>query len=195
MSTRRHLQPVTERMERMFGPFLQGPARLNLGTARNHEPGFLSLDLSPDVGADYIWNLNHTPLPFEDNTFDVVLGTHVFEHIDKFVDLVRDLHRIVKPGGYLISVTPYISSDDTMENPFHLRAFSEMTWQYFNQKLYRTPNHAGYGDFGIDFTWAVVQTMLVPRPEFAADPDLAFKVRHHRNIISEIHVVLRKETV
>ena len=166
MSTGRHLEPVSERMERLFGPFVQGPDRLNLGTARNHEPGFLSLDVSPNVDADVRWNLEHTPLPFSTNSFDVVLGTHVFEHIRYFVPLVRDLHRIVKPGGYLISVTPYISSDDALDNPFHVRAFSEFTWGYFNQQLYATPDHAGYGDFGIDFTWNIVQTMLVPRPEY-----------------------------
>ncbi len=192
MNLSRLALPLSEKVQALFGPYVEGPMRLNLGTARNHEPGFMSLDVSPAVGADIVWNLEHTPLPFEANTFDVVMGTHVFEHIHNFVDLARDLHRIVRPGGYLISVTPYISSTDALDNPFHLRAFSEFTWGYFEEALYRSDGHAGFGDFGIDFTWHIVQTMLVPYPEFVHDPDIEHKRKHWRNVIREIHVVMRK---
>jgi SAM-dependent methyltransferase len=186
-------QPVSEHLLGFFGGYLQGPSRLNLGTARNHEPGFLSLDKSDKVGADVVWDLERVPLPFADATFDVILGAHVFEHIAALVPLVRDLHRITKPGGYLISVTPYVSSNDATANPFHLRAFDEHTWGYFNQGLYARDDHAGSGDFGIDFTWRVEETTLVPYPEFVNDPELDVKRRHLRNVIREVHVVMQKE--
>jgi SAM-dependent methyltransferase len=178
--------------------------RLNLGCAKNHEPGFVQLDVSPRVGADVVHDLETTPLPFPDATFDCVLGSHVFEHIVRFVPLVRDLHRILKPGGFLLSVTPYGSSDEAWDNPFHVRYFGEHTWHYFNEALYQRPNHAGYGDFGIDFTLEVVETTLVPYSDedlapmqamlhrAPALPGLDAPKRFLRNVIHEIHVALRK---
>lgn len=194
MDLTRLAQPVTERMKGLFGPYLAGPMRLNLGSARNHEPGFLSLDLSPNVGADVVWDLDQTPLPFEADTFDCILGAHVFEHVRAFVPLVTDLHRILKPGGFLISVTPHGASDDAWDNPFHVRGFGEMTWAFFNQALYHQP-HAGNGDFGIDFTLKIVETRLVPYEEYAGlgDEALAFAVRRYRNVLRELQVVMVKE--
>ena len=194
MDLTRLSQPTTDRMRGLFGPYIAGPMRLNLGSARNHEPGFLSLDRSSKVDADVVWDLEQTPLPFGPDTFDVVFGSHVFEHIASFIPLVRDLHRILKPGGFLISVTPYGSSDDAWDNPFHLRGFSENTWGYFDERLYRQP-HAGNGDFGIDFTFQIVETRLIPYPDYRvlSDEDLTAAVRTHRNVVRELQVIMVKE--
>lgn len=112
----------------LFGAYL-GVDNLYLGCARNHEQGFTNLDISANVGADVVHDLEVLPLPFATASFDCVFGSHVFEHIHKerFLPLVEDLRRILRPGGYLISVTPYCSSDDAIDNPFHFRAFSEIT--------------------------------------------------------------------
>ncbi len=176
----------------LFGAYL-GVDNLYLGSGRNHEPGFLSLDCSPHVGADVVHDLEVLPLPFGAHAFDCVFGSHVFEHIhrERFLPLVGDLVRILRPGGYLISVTPYCSSDDAIDNPFHHQAFSETTWHYADRRLYR-PGTAGNSDFGVDWALPVVYTALVPYPEFVGHPNLEGLTRHSRNIIREIHVVLRK---
>ena len=58
--------------------------------------------LSPiaDVKAD-ICNL-----PFKDDNFDVVLCNHVLEHISDDTKAIRELYRILKPGGYGILQVP-----------------------------------------------------------------------------------------
>lgn len=58
--------------------------------------------LSPiaDVKAD-ICNL-----PFEDNTFDVILCNHVLEHIPDDTKAMQELLRVMKPGGWGIFQIP-----------------------------------------------------------------------------------------
>lgn len=58
--------------------------------------------LSPiaDVKAD-ICNL-----PFDDNSYDVILCNHVLEHIPDDTKAMQELYRVLKPGGYGIFQIP-----------------------------------------------------------------------------------------
>lgn len=184
-----------------------GAARLNLGCAQNHENGFTNLDLDPRVRPDVQHDLEVTPLPFAENTFDCILGSHVFEHVRNFLPLVADLYRILKPGGYLIAVTPHCGSDDAWDSPHHVRAFSENTWHYVCASLYeqRAVEHAGLGAYqGFDYRpWKVAYVGLVPYPDLNLGADgivgqqleLQVKKRFMRNVIQEVHAVLQKGSV
>jgi ubiquinone/menaquinone biosynthesis C-methylase UbiE len=39
-------------------------------------------------------------VPFPDNSFDIVICNHVYEHVPDSQLLVNDIYRILKPGGY-----------------------------------------------------------------------------------------------
>lgn len=45
-------------------------------------------------------------LPFEDNSFDVILCNHVLEHIPNDTKAMQELYRILKPGGWGIFQIP-----------------------------------------------------------------------------------------
>lgn len=47
-----------------------------------------------------------TRLPFDDNTFDCVVTSEVLEHIQNDVAAIAELHRVLKPGGYLGVTVP-----------------------------------------------------------------------------------------
>ncbi|AUC83477.1 class I SAM-dependent methyltransferase [Lacinutrix sp. Bg11-31] len=69
--------------------------------------------LSPiaDVKAD-ICNL-----PFEDNSYDIILCNHVLEHIPDDTEAMRELFRVMKPGGYGIFQIPQdLSRTTTFED-------------------------------------------------------------------------------
>ena len=58
--------------------------------------------LSPiaDIKAD-ICNL-----PFEDNSYDIILCNHVLEHIPDDAKAMQELYRVMKPGGYGVFQIP-----------------------------------------------------------------------------------------
>jgi len=45
-------------------------------------------------------------LPFRDNTFDAVLCTQVLEHINRPGEFVKELYRVIRPGGSLYLTAP-----------------------------------------------------------------------------------------
>ncbi|MEO9130535.1 MAG: class I SAM-dependent methyltransferase [Sphingomonas sp.] len=45
-------------------------------------------------------------LPFEDETFDVIVSEVTFEHIAEPEPVARELLRVLKPGGYICARTP-----------------------------------------------------------------------------------------
>jgi len=45
-------------------------------------------------------------LPFDDNTFDLVISDQVFEHVMDQVGLLRELYRVMRPGGCALHAFP-----------------------------------------------------------------------------------------
>ena len=50
---------------------------------------------------------NIQQLDFEDNMFDFVISTEVFEHLPDPASALRELRRVAKPGAYLIISVPF----------------------------------------------------------------------------------------
>ncbi|QQR98247.1 MAG: class I SAM-dependent methyltransferase [Sphingobacteriales bacterium] len=67
----------------------------------------------------------------EDNTFDSIVSFQVIEHIQNDVEYLKEIYRILKPGGVALVSTPNINNTLT-RNPWHIR---EYTPQEFNQLI------------------------------------------------------------
>lgn len=52
----------------------------------------------------------HT-FPFENDRFDCVLATEVFEHLFNVDRILSELHRVMKPGGKLLITCPFAFSE------------------------------------------------------------------------------------
>ncbi len=48
----------------------------------------------------------NAPLPFKDNSFDLVLSDYTFEHIRDPDSISRELVRVLRPGGWICARTP-----------------------------------------------------------------------------------------
>jgi SAM-dependent methyltransferase len=46
------------------------------------------------------------PLPFADESFDLIVSDFVFEHLEYPEHVTRELQRVLKPGGWLLARTP-----------------------------------------------------------------------------------------
>ena len=72
--------------------------------------GYLNVDLFPFAGVDVIADAEK--LPFEDNLFQRVECDAVLEHVRKPEIVMREIERVLKPGGFAHIVTPFA-------HPFH----------------------------------------------------------------------------
>ncbi len=92
----------------------QGGRALDLGADKSpyraalEEHGFAveTLDVTRDAGADHAGTVESTGLP--GSTFDLVLCTQVLEHCEDPWQGVREIHRILVPGGCAIISAPHV---------------------------------------------------------------------------------------
>ena len=86
-----------------------GRAVLHLGCGANYisRPGVINVDGNLFCRKD-LWLDITLGLPFPDETIDVVLASHLLEHLDekRVRRVLRESHRVLKPGGKVRLVTP-----------------------------------------------------------------------------------------
>lgn len=63
------------------------------------------------------------PLPFADASFDCVISFQVIEHIRRDREFVREIKRVLRPGGKFILTTPNAPMSLT-RNPWHVREYT-----------------------------------------------------------------------
>lgn len=61
---------------------------------------------------------------FPDASFDVVTSMETIEHVDDVAGCLKELHRVLKPGGRAILSTPQSSIGDIPLTPSHVHEFS-----------------------------------------------------------------------
>ncbi len=87
-------------------------------------------------------DLNRQPLPYPDASFDWITATEVVEHLEKYREVLREITRVLKPGGLCILTTPNILNLNS-----RLRFLWFGYWNLFgplpvrHQALYSTGGH------------------------------------------------------
>ncbi len=55
-----------------------------------------------------IADLNHDPLPYAEGRFNLVTCAETIEHLERYRETIRQIYRVLKPGGMLIVTTPNV---------------------------------------------------------------------------------------
>jgi SAM-dependent methyltransferase len=116
---------------------------LNLGAGKIKKPGYINIDWDSAYNPDILHNLNEFPYPFSDNYFDVIEASHVMEHLDRPFEIMKELHRLLKPGGTLLIKVPHFSRGFTHSE--HCHGFDVTFPMYFDDKF------LGSGYTGVEF--------------------------------------------
>lgn len=166
--------------------FIKTTKKLNLGCGRNILNGWINLDLIPATGVDVIADLDDckkTKLPFEDNSVDEFLASHVIEHIKNPLPLMQELHRIAKPGAKAIFKCPYGSSDDAFEDPTHVRQYFINSFVYFSQSTYWRADYGYRGDWVVEkIILSVDKTVGINK----SPNEILVEINKQRNIVKEM---------
>ena len=172
------------------GPGVE-PVKLHLGCGRTILKGWVNVDKIALRGVDLTADLDACllrGLPFEDDSVDEFLMSHVIEHIRDTLSLMQELHRIAKPGAILTARTPYGSSDDAWEDPTHVRAYFIQSWGYFSQPYFWNKDYGYRGDWQPE-----TLELAVDKQENEGVPpkDILARVFAERNVVKEMVATLR----
>lgn len=88
-------------------------------------------------------NIDNTPYPFENNSFDTVICSEVLEHMFNPMDINKEIRRIIKESGKYICSTPNFQWIDNYLNFFsNLKADRSKPWTYEHIRQYDINSHA-----------------------------------------------------
>lgn len=123
-------------------PFIVGKRVLDVGCGLAYGTALMAESALDIIGLDYdqltiddnqkrysaIKNLSFKrgeipPLPFEDNSFDVVTAFQFIEHIERRKEFMKECLRVLKPGGRMMVTTPNVKKS-LARNPFHVHEYS-----------------------------------------------------------------------
>jgi SAM-dependent methyltransferase len=104
------------------------------GWLAEHFSDYTGIDGSPEAvdaaqakGRSIVQGDVGEPLPFGDAAFDGVVLKDLLEHVADPVAVVREAHRVLKPGGRVFASSPdaqrWVWDDYTHRRPFTRRAF------------------------------------------------------------------------
>ena len=127
----------------------------------------------PDRPADY--HLDLTKLALPDNSWDVLIAYHVLEHIPDDRSAMREMYRVLKPGGWAVVQSPTREQPDTDEDASvvseadrvkrfgksdHVRYYG---WKDFGDRLTQAGFEVTIERFGEELTDGAIR-------EFGIDP-------------------------
>ncbi|MCZ3367520.1 MULTISPECIES: class I SAM-dependent methyltransferase [Methanobacterium] len=106
------------------------------------EPGKIDRELSEQYNLD-ITTGTLLEAKYNDNFFDLITLNHVLEHVDNPSEIMKELHRILKPNGFLVIATPISDSLAfkifgkywaQLDSPRHLFLFSTSVLKKYSEK-------------------------------------------------------------
>jgi ubiquinone/menaquinone biosynthesis C-methylase UbiE len=131
-------------------PLIAGKKVLDVGCGLAYGTALMAASASTITGVDYdqktvdenidryksITNLSFKqgvipPLPFEDQSFDVITAFQFIEHIAPRKEFLKECLRVLKPGGSLLVTTPNVKKS-LARNPFHVH---EYTFEEMNNEV------------------------------------------------------------
>lgn len=109
-----------------------GPVVLELGCGnRKRYPRTIGIDLVDLPCVDLVGDVCTTLAMFPKQSVNSVYAYHVLEHVDDLDGLLRQVGRVLKPGGLFDVVAPHFSNSHFYSDPTHKRFFGLYTFSYY----------------------------------------------------------------
>jgi len=127
-----------------------------------HGDGYITADIESPLAKV---KMDIHQIPFENNSFDVVLCNHVLEHVADDIKAMSEIHRVLKPGGFSVLQVPFFAPvpEVTFED-------NTITDKRQREKLFGQDDHVRR--YGHDYTQRISKSGLVPKEEtFVNDID------------------------
>lgn len=124
-------------------------------------------------------------LPFQSNTFDIIISTQVLYRVDNPTKMIEEIHRCLKGGGYFFLSTPCIWSTDGAMWLYMERGLKKLLKEFSYIKV--EPNCRAMGTFFSFLNLYIVKLRLPFSPIFLLNNLLGLFL--DKVVASEIFVI------
>ena len=123
-----------------------GAENIDIGCGPSKMSGFRGIDIREFPSGDIVHDLNVLPWPIDDSSANLVIASHVVEHVESAISFMAELHRILKNGGKLVIRYPHYSQRRTFRDPPHRRFMTLESLDYFifESELFREYSKFGF---------------------------------------------------
>lgn len=105
------------------------------------EPQFTFVNMDSSAEHDVTHDLEKTPYPFEDMSFDGVLAVNVLEHMWHWQGLIAEACRVLVSGGRVVIVVPFLHAVHPSPHDF---------FRFTDEALLRALKEAGFTDIAVE---------------------------------------------
>lgn len=129
--------PNAKRVKACLLTEFEGKQILDVGCGASKTPGAIGIDrrikahLPAECQMDIAHDLTVFPWPIEDDSFDLVIVSHVMEHLPDTVKTMEELSRITKHGGKIYIEVPHYTWFESFRHYEHKHFFSFGSFDYF----------------------------------------------------------------
>lgn len=119
--------------------------KLDIGCgSQKCEPDATGIDIAPGPGVDLVGDALLILQSMCDNSVGSIYSSHFLEHHDKPVDILKEMVRVIVPGGQLEIRVPHYSDPWFYSDPTHKTHYGLYTFAYYfknNFFLRKVPNY------------------------------------------------------
>lgn len=123
----------------------------------------LDLESSPEVDARQrvdpdVYVFDGIRIPFADDSIDLIYCKQVLEHVERPIELMREVNRVLKPGAYFVGSASYLE-------PFHSLSVCNFTPYGFTKLLEESADNLRLVALrpGIDFLGLLLNRLVARR--------------------------------
>ena len=151
------------------------------------------------------------PLPFASDQIDSISAFDFLEHIPRsdrspsgeftnpFINIMNEIHRILKPGGIFIALTPCYPSPAAFTDPTHVNFISDSTHLYFaGPHFAKAKNYGFHGEFDevhtdwSDWQGILWETYAINKSKASLRPKV-ISINHFRKSIAQLKFIVRRK--
>jgi hypothetical protein len=168
-------------------------------------PGYCNVDKFGE--ADLVWDLEIFPWPWDDDSVEEVVLSHVLEHLGQtpavFISIMQNLYRVCRNGATVKIVVPHPRSDHFIADPTHVRPIMPETLEMFSRRTNEEWKRLGASNtllalqYGVDFEIVSMLSILeepylslYQKGQLKAE-QLQQMERTQNNIVSQFEMILK----
>jgi len=130
-------------LEKTFGAGnLKDKVIVNLGsgTKKLHDE-ITNVDIYPFKNVDVVADARD--LPFKDGSVDLIICDSVLEHVPQAYQAIKEMSRVVKPGGYVYVTIPFLYPFHASPNDYYRWTLEGIKEEFKNFKLVKAGMRGG----------------------------------------------------